>query len=46
MKQMPRTIGELKKSGYKVLSVKDEMRKNLTDETLQWRSTISGNYRL
>jgi magnesium chelatase subunit I len=29
MKQMPRTIGELKKSGYKILSVKDEMRKNL-----------------
>jgi len=25
----PRTIGELRKSGYKVLSVKEEMRKNL-----------------
>ncbi len=29
MKQLPRTIGELRKSGYKVLPVKDEMRKNL-----------------
>ncbi len=29
MKQLPRTIDELRKSGYKVLSVKDEMRKNL-----------------
>src|SRR5260370_27151692 len=25
----PRTIGELRESGYKVLSVKEEMRKNL-----------------
>ena len=25
----PRTVGELRKSGYKVLSVKAEMRKNL-----------------
>ncbi len=29
MKQLPRTIGELKKSGYKVVSVKEEMRRNL-----------------
>ncbi len=29
MKQLPRTVDELKKSGYKVLPVKDEMRKNL-----------------
>ncbi len=29
MKQLSKTIGELKKSGYRVLSVKEEMRKNL-----------------
>ncbi len=29
MKQLPRTIAELKSSGYKVLPVKDEIRKNL-----------------
>lgn len=27
---LPKTLGELKKSGYKVLPVKDEIRKNLT----------------
>jgi magnesium chelatase subunit I len=27
---LPKTLGELKQSGYKVLSVKDEIRKNLT----------------
>lgn len=32
MLQKPRTIGELKASEYKVLSVKEEMRKNLTDK--------------
>lgn len=30
MKQLPRTIEELRQSGYKVLSVKEEIRKNLT----------------
>ncbi len=30
--QLPHTIGDLRKSGYKVLSVKDEMRKNLIDK--------------
>ncbi len=29
---LPRTIGELRKSGYEVLSVKEEMRKNLVDK--------------
>ena len=29
---LPATLGELKKSGYKVLPVKDEMRKNLIDK--------------
>ena len=29
----PATIGELKKSGYKVLPVKDEIRKNLIEKT-------------
>src|SRR4030095_13177873 len=28
--KLPKTLGELKQSGYKVLSVKDEIRKNLT----------------
>jgi len=32
MKQLARTIEELKKSGYKVVSVKDEIRKNLTSK--------------
>ncbi len=32
MKQLPRTIDELKKSGYKVLPVKEEMRKNLVSK--------------
>lgn len=34
-----RTLGELKKSGYKVLSVKDELRKNLI-EKIKNRNTI------
>jgi magnesium chelatase subunit I len=29
MSSLPKTLGELKQSGYQVLSVKDEMRKNL-----------------
>src|SRR5215208_6486102 len=28
----PRTLGELRRSGYQLLSVKDEMRKNLADK--------------
>lgn len=29
MKQLPRTIGEMKKAGYRVVPVKEEMRRNL-----------------
>lgn len=29
VQELPKTLGELKKTGYKVLSVKDEIRKNL-----------------
>ena len=33
--KLARTLGELKKSGYKETSVKDELRRNLLDEHLQ-----------
>lgn len=32
LQKLPCTLGELKSSGYKVLSVKDELRKNLTEK--------------
>ncbi|HEX9831022.1 MAG TPA: magnesium chelatase [Thermodesulfobacteriota bacterium] len=42
MLQKPRTIGELKASEYKVLSVKEEMRKNLTDKLRRGEPIFSG----
>ncbi len=39
MKNYPQTLGELKKSNYKVLSIKNEMRKNLITK-LQKKETI------
>ena len=39
MKTLPRDVAELKKSGYKVLPVKEEIRKNLTAK-LEKRETI------
>lgn len=32
LQNLPCTLGELKSSGYKILSVKDELRKNLTEK--------------
>lgn len=42
MLQKPRTISELKASEYKVLSVKEEMRKNLTDKLRRGEPIFSG----
>ncbi|HXG31162.1 MAG TPA: magnesium chelatase, partial [Thermodesulfobacteriota bacterium] len=42
MLQKPRTIGELKASEYKVLSVKEEMRKNLIDKLRRGEPIFSG----
>src|SRR5574341_166849 len=36
------TLGELKKSGYKVLAVKDELRKNLIEKIRKKESLFSG----
>ncbi len=42
MKQLPRTIGELKKSGYKLLPVKDEIRKNLISKLEKGETLFPG----
>jgi magnesium chelatase subunit I len=42
MRQMPQTIGELRKSGYKVSSVKDEIRKNLTSKLCKGEQIFPG----
>ena len=42
MKQLPRTIDELKKSGYRVLPVKEEIRKNLIARLNRGESLFSG----
>ncbi len=42
MKQLPRTLDELKKSGYKVMSVKDEMRKNLISRLSKGEALFPG----
>ncbi len=39
---LPKTIGELKSSGYKVLSVKDELRKNLVEKLLNKEEIFPG----
>ncbi|GIW47240.1 MAG: hypothetical protein KatS3mg078_1117 [Deltaproteobacteria bacterium] len=46
MIQKPRTIGELKASEYKVLSVKEEMRKNLIKKMRRGETVFSKHYRL
>src|SRR5579863_10416201 len=38
----PRTIGELRESGYKVLSVKEEMRKNLIQKIRHGENLFPG----
>ena len=38
----PHTIGELRESGYKVLSVKEEMRKNLIQKIRQGEELFPG----
>jgi len=38
----PRTIGELRESGYKVLSVKEEIRKNLIEKLQAQAELFSG----
>jgi magnesium chelatase subunit I len=38
----PRTIGELRESGYKVLSVKEEMRKNLVEKIRKGEELFPG----
>src|SRR5579875_2260191 len=38
----PRTIGELRSSGYQVLSVKEEMRKNLIQKIRQRETLFPG----
>ena len=40
--QRPRTLGELKKSGYKVVSVKEEMRRNLIERIRAGRPLFDG----
>src|SRR5712692_1433906 len=40
--QQPRTLGELKKSGYKVVSVKEEMRRNLIGRIRAGRPLFDG----
>ena len=40
--QRPRTLGELKKSGYKVVSVKEEMRRNLIARIRAGRPLFDG----
>ncbi len=42
MLKKPRTVGELKASEYKVLSVKEEMRKNLIDKLRRSEPIFSG----
>ena len=42
MKTLPRTIGELKKSGYKPVSVKEEMRRNLMQMIEKGESLFPG----
>ena len=39
---LPKTIGELKSSGYKVLSVKDELRKNVVEKLLNKEEIFPG----
>ena len=41
-KVKPKTIGALRKSGYKVLPIKEEMRKNLVDRIKQGDELFSG----
>lgn len=38
----PKTLGELKSSGYKVLAVKDEIRKNLVDKLRKKEEVFPG----
>ncbi len=40
-KDRPRTLGELKSSGYRIESVKDEMRRNLIAKLEAGRAVVS-----